>query len=96
LPGQQSRVNEQRVWRRALGRHLGEFAENHGEHDHGQQRLDERPSQAYDGLLVAHSDIAPSEHEEQFPIPPKITPVMALGHARLDDEGVAHINESRA
>ncbi len=33
----------------------------------------------YDGLLVAHGDIAPGQDEEELPVVPEVAPVVLIG-----------------
>ena len=54
LPWQQAGKDHQCIGGRAFGRQFGDFAENKGEDHHGQERPDQGPDQANDGLLVAH------------------------------------------
>jgi hypothetical protein len=46
------------------------------------------PGQADESLFVAHGDIAPGEDGEEFAVAPAVAPVVTLGKAGLDDEGV--------
>src|SRR5262249_30912053 len=64
--------------RKAGGRELGEPSEEKSENEHGQQRLEDNPSNADDGLLVADFDVAPDKEIEEFAITPE------LGEAELE------------
>ena len=89
-PRQHAGEHHQRVGRVAIRRQLGDSAEDDGEDNHGQERPDHRPGSADHRLLVAHRQIAPSEHIEQFAITPQIAPIVALLPSRLDDDDVGH------
>ena len=73
LPWQQPGEAEDRVG------HIGRGAldaerpvEDDGEDDHRQKRLQDRPRNAHDGLLVAHEDVAPGEEVEQLTVGPQL------------------------
>ena len=90
-PGQHAGKDHQRVGRRAVRRQLGQLAEDDGEHHHRQERPDQRPGGPDHRLLVAHRDVAPSQDLKQLAVSPQVTPIVALGPARLDDQLVRHI-----
>ena len=58
-PRQHAGKHHNRIGHGAGTRQFGDPAECHGEDHHRQKRPDHRPSDADDGLLVAHGDIAP-------------------------------------
>ena len=62
-PRQQAGEDHQRVGRPRFARQLGDVAEHDREDHHGQERPDEGPGDADDGLLVAHRDVAPGEDQ---------------------------------
>src|SRR3546814_7027481 len=62
-------------------------AEDHGEADHDQQRLQQCPGQSDEGLLVADRDIPPRQDKEQLAVAPEVAPVLLLCAARFDDDG---------
>ena len=70
-PWQEGSEAEERVGN-SLRRHLGEVAEEHGEHDRRQDWLKECPRNANRRLLVTHRDIAEGEVVEQFPLFPHV------------------------
>ena len=74
VPRQQRGVAEDGV-RNAVGGHLRELAEEDAEGDHHQERLDERPGGAKDGLLVADGDVAPSEQVRQLTVVPELAQI---------------------
>lgn len=74
-PGEEAGVDEEGVGRVAfdeflghVGREIGETAEDGGEDHHVHQRLEDRPGETEDGLLVADFDVAPDEKVEEFAI----------------------------
>ena len=76
----------------AFAGQFGHLAKDEGKDQHGEQGLQEGPGDADDRLLVADGDIAPGEHPEQFAIAPEVTPVVPLGAAGFEDEGMGHVD----
>ena len=72
--------------RQSVGGQAGDVAEDDRERDRGQQRLDEIPQRAEDGLFVGRHEIAPHEKRHQVPVTPQFAQAQveqaALG---LDD-----------
>jgi len=63
--------------RHAVGRQPGDLAEDDGEHDGGEQRLDDVPERAQNGLFVGGNEIPPDKQGNQVAIAPQLlqTPV---------------------
>jgi hypothetical protein len=79
-------VEEER--RDAVGGQSGDPAEDHGEDNGGQQRLQQVPERAEDGLLVLRDEVAPDEQAHQVAVCPELAQVQVVpGALRLDDEG---------
>ena len=55
---------------------------------HGQRWPDERPRRPDHRLLVAHSDVAPSQDSKKFPVTPQVMPIVPFGSSRFDDQHV--------
>ena len=70
-PRQQSRVGKNGV-RDTVARHLGHLAEEHGEHDHHEERLYDGPRGPQHGLFVPDLHVTPHEEIEQFPVLPEL------------------------
>jgi hypothetical protein len=77
---------------RPFAREFGEPAKHNREDHHCQERADDGPSDADDGLLVADSHIAPGEDREQLAIGPEVAPVMPLGPAGSEDQQMAIVH----
>ena len=74
--------------REAIGGKLGNAAEDEGEDDGGQQRLDQEPERAEDGLLIDRDEVTAHEEEDQVTILPKLTEAQVQETAlRFDDHG---------
>lgn len=70
LPEQQPHIEKDRVGGRVAAGNAGHAVEDEGEDDHRDERLEDRPYDPQRGLLVAHSDVAPGQHQEKIPVPP--------------------------
>lgn len=71
----------------AVGGELGDVAEDDGEHQRGEQRLNQEPQRAKDGLLVARDEIAADEEADQVAIMPDVAQLEIPPHfAGGDDE----------
>src|SRR5206468_2370678 len=55
------------IWK-AVGRDLAEPSEEDAEHDHREERLDDRPCHAERRLLVADLDFTPDEKEPELTV----------------------------
>jgi hypothetical protein len=58
--------------RQAIGRQLGQAAEDYCENESGQDGLDEKPQRAEDGLLVNGDEIATNEHPQEVAVVPDV------------------------
>ena len=58
--------------RQAIGRQLGQAAEDHCENESGQDGLDKKPKRAEDGLFVNGNKVPPHEHPKQVAVVPDI------------------------
>ena len=85
-PGEHGGEDHEGIGRGAFGGQPGHLAEDHGHDDHRQERLDDGPGDADDGLLVADGDVAPGEDVEQLAVAPEVGPVLAVGPAGLEDQ----------
>src|SRR5262249_7637284 len=70
------RVAEDRVWK-SVRREPPELPEHDREHDHRQERLENRPGDADRGLLVANRDVPPGE------MPRELAEVPQLAHVEV-------------
>jgi hypothetical protein len=77
LPRQEGREGEKWVGE-AVGRQLGETAENDAESCHGQNGLQDDPGGAQNGLAIADLDVAPGKEKKHFTITPKFLKVQSL------------------
>ena len=50
----------------------GHPSKDDGEDDHGNERLDDRPTDSKDRLRIAHLHVPPHEEVEQFPVLPQL------------------------
>jgi hypothetical protein len=80
--------DHKRIRRRAIRWQVSQFAEKDGEDYHGQKWPDERPRRPDHRLLVAHSDVAPSQDSKKFPVTPQVMPIVPFGSSRFDDQHV--------
>ena len=87
LPRQVRRHDEQGIRNGARRGQLGNLAEHDGEHNRREQRPDDGPRHADDGLLVADGDIAPREDDEQLAVAPEVAPVVFLRATGFKNQG---------
>ena len=73
----QGHKHQDRVRDRARGE-AGQFPEHQGQDDHRQERSNDGPGKARDGLFVADDEIAPAQVVKQMPRLPQVLPVPAL------------------
>jgi len=71
IPERDARIEEEEK-RDVAGRHAHDEAEDHGENERGDDRLDEKPERAEDGLLLDGDQVAPDEHPEQLAVLPDL------------------------
>jgi hypothetical protein len=72
----------------AIGRELGETAEEKSEDAHGHERLENDPGDADNGLLVADLDVAPDKEIEEFTVGPDFAEAkLEEAAGRLDANG---------
>ncbi len=71
----------------SVGGQLGDVAEDDGEDNGGEQRLDQEPEGAEDGLLVARDEVTPHEEGDQVAVAPDIRKLQVVPFfAGSDDE----------
>ena len=75
LPQQKASIDKNRIWD-AIGWHAGKIAEKHRHHDHRNERLEYRPRNADQRLLIAHFQIAPSKKIQKLAVFPDFTEVV--------------------
>ena len=85
-PEQESGIDEDRVLL-ALGGEVRELPEDEREHDHRQERLQDRPRDADERLLVANLYVAPHEAAEQLAVVPQLAQVEARPARGRPDDG---------
>lgn len=72
---------------RAVGGDPGDLAENDGEDNGGEQRCDEVPGRAKDGLLVLGDEIAAHKQDDEVAVAPEFPePKVEEAAVGLDDE----------
>jgi hypothetical protein len=86
LPREHGAHDEQGVGGGARRREFGNAAEDDGEYDGGEERPDDSPGDADDGLFVSDKDVAPGEEVEQLAVAPEVAPVVLLGAAGFYEE----------
>ncbi len=84
-PGQHPREYHQRIGRRAFCWKFRDAPEDDSEHRHRENGSDDGPQSTDDSLLVADGHVAPREHLKQLAIAPKITPIILLRAAGLEN-----------
>jgi len=83
-PGQHAAEVEKHAGQ-AIGRDLGDLAEDDGEHEGHHERLDDEPSRAEDGLLVFGDEVPSYQQEPQVAVMKQIPPRQPEpGTVRLD------------
>ena len=89
--GSTPRDHEARV-RRLAGGEVRELPEDDDVHGRREDRDEERPRDAEEGLLVADDDVPPDERPEQLAEVPQLADVeVRPARRRLDDEGAVDL-----
>ena len=60
-------------------------AKDEGEHEHGEDGPNDRPSNPDDSLFVSNREVAPCEDLEKFPVAPEIAPVVFFSPSGFKD-----------
>ena len=58
--------------RQPIGGQTGDVAEDDGEDDRGQERLDQEPEGTEDGLFIVRDEIAPHEEGDEIAVVPDV------------------------
>lgn len=75
LPKKEPHIEKDRIWCVVAAADVGHPIKDEGKDDHRNKRLKYCPENPQCSLLVAHGNVAPSQHQKKIPVSPQFLPV---------------------